>query len=94
MAIGGNNDIRVNLRVYDRTQGTELDNKLIFSSHGNKYYDGTKTGETVVYLRNGHTYDVELIADDEASAWAITGALADFGVREFDGDWRRVRCKL
>jgi len=37
---------------------------------------------------------VELIADDEASAWAITGALADFGVREFDGDWRRVRCKL
>lgn len=91
MSLGGNNDLQIHLRVYDRTTGTEIDNKLILSDHGNKYYDASKTGETQVYLMNGHTYDIELIGDNEASAWAISGALADFGYQEFDGDWRWVK---
>ncbi len=42
------------------------------------------------YLKKGHTYDVELIAETKASAWWTSGALSDFGYWEFDGDWRWV----
>jgi len=92
LALGGDNDISIYLRIYDVTTGTEVDKKLIFNNEGNAYYDNVlKSGQIYVYLKKGHTYDIELIAETGASAFYVSGALSDFGYWEFDGDWRWVK---
>ena len=92
MSLGGDGEIKIYLRVYDVTDGKEVEKKLIFSDDGNKYYDNElKSGVTSAYLKKGHTYDIELIAESEAEAWWVAAALSDFGYWEFDGDWRWVK---
>lgn len=66
-SLGGDGEIKIYLRVYDVTDGKEVEKKLIFSDDGNKYYDNElKSGVMSAYLKKGHTYDIELIAESEA----------------------------
>jgi hypothetical protein len=86
------NEIKIYLRVYDVTENKEVEKKLIFSGSGNHYYDNILlSGSVYAYLKKGHTYDVELIAESSADAYGEAGALSDFGYWEFDGDWRWVK---
>lgn len=85
-------EIKIYLRVYDLTENKEVAKKLIFSESGNHYYDNILlSGSLYAYLKKGHTYDVELIAESSANGYGVSGALSDFGYWEFDGDWRWVK---
>lgn len=84
--IGGqsNADIKIHLRLYDRTNNEEVDKKLIYSKTGNGPYfnvqiNTAEEGYLHADLTKGHTYRVELTAKVSTSGSFAAISFADFG---------------
>jgi len=87
--------IDIYLRIYDHTDGTEVLKQKIFSDevtglYGEKYYDESKSGQVYAFLKNGHSYTVELIAEVKSNAQGMAICYNDFSDQQFNGEWRLV----
>ncbi|ADC65364.1 hypothetical protein Ferp_1206 [Ferroglobus placidus DSM 10642] len=87
--------IDIYLRVYDHTENKEVVKQKIFSDEvsvipGSKWHDESRSGYVYAYLKNGHTYTVELIGEVSSQAVLEAVCYSDFSDQQFNGEWRLV----
>ena len=92
---GFSTKIDVYLRVYDHTENKEVVKQKIFSDEvsvipGSKRHDETRSGYVYAYLKNGHTYTVELIGEVSSQAALEAVCYSDFSDQQFNGEWRLI----
>jgi hypothetical protein len=88
--------IDVYLRVYDHTENKEVVKQKIFSDGvsvipGSKWHDESRSGYVYAYLKNGHTYTVELIGEVSSQAVLEAVSYSDFSDQQFNGEWRLIK---